>query len=137
MIDQKVLYAGANDQVCIWLTIEPESDVEPEEFQCYSKENLMRWHNGDWSYVYVTVSVEIDHIVVATSSLGGVEYGTLDDTTTADVRDITDPEGISYPLTEQALSEARAWFAALGADPVCLQTAREWLRNLNVDREGQ
>lgn len=73
-------FIGHADGSVTHMWIEPDHDVSPTDFDCYSPENIAAWRRDEWRYVVVMVS---DEDTGGRAILGGVEYGlTLDDGST-------------------------------------------------------
>lgn len=52
-------------------------DGRPDDFDCYSEDDVAAWKRDDWEYIIVTVTPVSGEVAYegAAQSLGGVEYG--------------------------------------------------------------
>jgi|SRR3990172_665778 len=93
------------DGVDCVVSIDVDTDVRPDEFDCYTTEQIEAWKMNDWTFVGVTVKCD-----QGSANLWGIEFGlmpgfpdiTLD-------RLISDPymicDGISRTLPQTLLQE--------------------------------
>ena len=79
-------YACINDAITCTIgefeftaTIRHDDYSKPDDCDCYSREDITRWKNGEWSFCGIVVTVEYDGIKLDCSdSLWGVELNILD-----------------------------------------------------------
>ena len=75
-----------------------DGDVRPEDFDCYSEEDIAAWKRDEWHFVTVEVTPEDDFGFweQASEILGGVDWGTMPSVTIG--RDSL----TTYPIEELA-----------------------------------
>ena len=44
--------------------LECDTDTKPNDSECYSEKKISEWHNGDWHYVGVVLSVHKDNVTL-------------------------------------------------------------------------
>lgn len=75
MIDNKQL--GTIDGFDITARIEHDSDITPNDFDCYSDEVVAAWKSDRWHYVGLIVTASRNGIELGSDSLWGIEYGDM------------------------------------------------------------
>jgi hypothetical protein len=133
VIDSTTAFQHAPTHTQISITLRPDSDNSPSDYDCYSPEDVAAFQLGNWQFVTVEVIVSCHGAEVGSDVIGGVEHGDPSD----DVRwNALDPKhGTTKDCIEAALSEADGLAelfrcASDGHLPVGLVAAREWLASL-------
>lgn len=97
--------------------ISPDCDSSPDEFDCYSPDDITAWRNDEWRFVVVCVFVEdADERLWGNATLGGVEHGCLDQ---VDIDALTDKPGEysvvrEHDMIREALEDAVSALADFG-----------------------
>ena len=84
-------------------TLHPDEDTIIDDFECYSHRDIKRWHNNEWFYVGVVVSVYFDDVELSdhAASLWGVDCN-FSKTSNAYLAEV------AQELQAEALSTAKA-----------------------------
>jgi hypothetical protein len=110
---------GTVDGFDITARLVPDEDTRPDEFECYTAEQLDAWRNDDWSYVGTEITASREGIALGSAYLGGSEYGSL-----PGIDQFVNPlngdgdafvNGYGPGLITQAVTEANATLAKLRA----------------------
>lgn len=133
VVDTAVVFRHAATNTEVVITLHPDSDSSPSDYECYSPEDVAAFQLGNWQFVTLDVIVSCHGAEVGSDVIGGVEHGDPSD----DVRwNAADPKyGPTKDVIGQALSEADK-IAELfkcapdGHLPVGLAAAREWMETL-------
>jgi hypothetical protein len=102
------------------IEIAPDYDTKPEEFDCYSPEDVAAYHNDEWRYVGIRVKAAVSEfsydLNVTTNGLWGVEYGSYFEHNEAYIRDMAAEQWAEVP------AEVRAQLGELPADATLRET---------------
>lgn len=113
--------------------IEPDYDSRPDDFECYTDDEIQRWRDDEWSYCGVVVSVHVGEKTVDNhaGSLWGIELNFSDDGNSYldEVADELADEVDVLGILEQHASTAAAALAAVRAAVEESKEARDYARN--------
>lgn len=147
LIERKILHDVAGWRISV--DVIADWDVTPMEADCYDDVAIAKWHNDEWRYVGVVVSVELRDRLIAGDQLWGIAHGDLGNGINTSVWDLTPAghmvldgkriETSGSPLAGvvvEALDQANAWLATV----VEQTTSAGWvaaLARFDPNRENQ
>jgi hypothetical protein len=83
--------------VVFTVTAEYDIGLKPTDWEdCYSDDDIQRWHDDEWCFLWLRLAVCVEGVELATESLGGIESFADDDC----VSDMLD--GMAVEAMEQA-----------------------------------
>lgn len=103
-----------------------DEDATPEEFECYSTDDIAARFFGRWQFVGLSVTVTWDEVQIAEDSIWGVEHGTMGNGVVANAMSLVDALG---DIMSNALGDALMWARKAESAPILsgLNAATEWL----------
>jgi hypothetical protein len=116
VIDSKIVYTSRDFTVKVVLT--EDTDTHPDEFGCYSDDDMVAWKSDQWRYVDVTATVTANGHTIGENTLSGVEHGTLGDGTEVDALNVTVPDSAALNVVYEALCDARDTLTPRALDTV-------------------